>query len=71
MEDVYVASESVGTQSASKQAKRSRVPAEEPLRDFNWPLHLQEEEFFITWQEDGWNLGSVQSDNQQQDSIYV
>ena len=35
VEDVYVASESVGTQSASKQAKRSRVLVEEPLRDFN------------------------------------
>ena len=69
VEDVYVASESVGTQSANKQAKRSRVPVEEPLRDFNWPL--QEEEFVVTLQEDGWNLGSVQSYNQQQDSICV
>ena len=42
---------------------------EEPLKDFNWPL--QEEEFVVTLQEDGWNLGSVQSYNQQQDSIYV
>ena len=69
VEDVYVASESVGTQSANKQAKRSKVPVEEPLRDFNWPL--QEEEFVVTLQEDGWNLGSVQSYNQQQDSICV
>ena len=51
VEDVYVASQSVGTQSASKQAKRSKVPAEEPLRDFIWPL--QDEEFVITLQEDG------------------
>ena len=69
VEDVYVASESVGTQSANKQAKRSRVPVEEPLRDFNWPL--QEEEFVVTLQEDAWNFGSVQSYNQQQDSICV
>ena len=62
VENVYVASESVSTQSASKQTKR-------PLRDFNWPL--QEEEFVVTFQEDGWNLGSVQSYNQQQDSICV
>ena len=34
VEDVYVASESVGTQSANKQAKRSKVPVEEPLKDF-------------------------------------
>ena len=46
-----------------------RVPMEEPLKDFNWPL--QEEEFVVTLQEDGWNLGSVQSYNQQQDSICV
>ena len=56
-------------QSANKQAKRSRVPVEEPLEDFNWPL--QEEEFVITLQEDGWNLASVQSYNEQQDSISV
>ena len=56
-----MASESVGTKSASKQAKRSKVPTEEPLRDFNWPV--QEEEFVITLQEDSWNLGSVQSYN--------
>ena len=68
VEDVYVASK-VSTQSASKQTKRSRVPLEEPLRDFNWPL--QEEEFVVTLQEDGWNLGSMQSYNQQQDSIFV
>ena len=69
VEDVYVASESVGTQSASKQAKRSRVLAEEPLRNFNWPL--QENEFVMTLQEDGWILGSLQFYNQQQDSICV
>ena len=31
VEDVYVASESVSTQSASKQTKRSRVPMKELL----------------------------------------
>ena len=69
MEDIYIASESAGTQSASKPAKRSRAPSGEPLGDFIWPL--QEEEFVITLQEDGWNLGSVQSYNQQHDSISV
>ena len=54
MEDIYVASESVGNQDANKQAKRSRAPVEEPLRDFSWPL--QEKEFVITLQEDGWNF---------------
>ena len=69
VEDIYVASESVGNQDANKQAKRSRAPVEEPLRDFSWPL--QEEEFVITLQEDGWNLGLVQSYDPQQDSICV
>ena len=67
VEDIYVASESAGTQSASKPAKRSRAPSGEPLGDFIWPL--QEEEL----QEDGCNcnLGSTQSYNQQHDSISV
>ena len=69
VEDIYVASESAGTQSASKPAKRSRAPSGEPLGDFIWPL--QEEEFVITLQGDGWNLGSIQSYNQQHDSISV
>ena len=67
VEDIYVVSESVGNQSANKQAKRSRAPAEKPLRDFSWPL--QEEEFVITLQGNGWNLGLVQSYDPQQDSI--
>ena len=37
--------------------------------DFVWLL--QEEEFVITLQEDGWNLASVQSYNEQHDSISV
>ena len=57
------------TQFASKPAKRSRAPSGEPLGDFIWPL--QEEEFVITLQGDGWNLGSIQSYNQQHDSISV
>ena len=69
MEDIYVASRSAGTQFASKQAKRSRVTSEEPLGDFIWPL--QEEEFVITLQENDWNLASLQSYNQQNDSVSV
>ena len=69
MEDIYVASRSAGTQFASKQAKRSRVTSEEPLGDFIWPL--QEEEFVITLQENDWNLASLQSYNQQDDSVSV
>ena len=35
VEDIYVVFESVRNQSANKQAKRSRAPLEEPLRDFS------------------------------------
>ena len=52
----------------SKQAKRSRTPSAETLGDFQWP---PQEEFVIALQEDGWNLGSVQSYNQEQGSISV
>ena len=52
VEDIYVASESAGVQS-----KRSRETSEKPLGDFIWPL--EEEEFVITLQEDGWSLGTV------------
>ena len=52
VKDIYVASESAGVQS-----KRSRETSEEPLGDFIWPL--EEEEFVITLQEDGWSLGTV------------
>ena len=69
VDDIYVASESAGTQSASKPAKRSRAPSEEPIGDFIWPL--QEDEFVITLQEDGWNLVSIQSYNEQHDRISV
>ena len=69
MENIYVASESAGTQSASQQAKRSRATYEEPLGDFIWPL--EEEEFVITLQENDWNLASLQSYNQQDDSVSV
>ena len=56
-------------QAASKPTNRSRAPCEEPIAYFIWPL--QEEEFVITLQEDGWNLVSIQSFNEQHDSISV
>ena len=52
VEDIYVASESAGVQS-----KRSRETSEKPLGDFIWPL--EERDFVITLQEDGWSLGTV------------
>ena len=69
VEDIYVASESAGVQSANKPAKQSRAPSGEPLGDFIWPM--EEEDFVITLQEDGWTLGSVQSYNQQHNHISV
>ena len=49
VEDIYVASESAGTKSASQQAKKSRLTSEELVGDFIQPL--EEEEFVITLQE--------------------
>ena len=45
------------SESAGVQSKQSRETSEEPLGDFIWPL--EEEEFVITLQEDGWSLGTV------------
>ena len=59
VEDIYAITDSLDSLSVSKQAKRSRTPSAETLGDFQWPP--QEEEFVIALQEDGWNLGSVQS----------
>ena len=67
MEDVYIASKSAGIQSANKPAKRLRAFAEVPQGEFIWPV--EEEEFIITIQEDGWNLESVQIYNQEEDNI--
>ena len=69
VEDIYVASESAGVQSANKPAKRSKAPLGEPLGDFIWPM--EEEDFVIILQEDRWSLGSVQSYNQLHDHISV
>ena len=69
VEDIYAITDSLDSLSVSKQAKRSRTPSAETLGDFQWPP--QEEEFVIALQEDGWNLGSVQSYNQEQGSISV
>ena len=67
--DVCIATESACIQPANKPAKRMRAPAEVPQGEFIKPV--KEEEFIITTQEDGWNLGSVRSQNQEEDSISV
>ena len=46
--------QSTGVQSANKPAKQSRAPSGEPLGDFIWPM--EEKDFVITLQEDGWTL---------------
>ena len=38
VEDIYVASESAGMQSANKPAKQSRAPPGKPIGDFIWPM---------------------------------
>ena len=72
VEDVYEATDLLDSPAAQSQTKRKKSAAPtsaEPELDFQWPL--EEEEFVITLEEDGWNLGSVQSYNQEQDTICV
>ena len=64
IEDVYIASKS---EEYLQTAKRLRAFVEVPQGKFIWPV--KEEEFFITMQEDGWNLESVQWYNQRENSI--
>ena len=52
VEDINVASESAGVESANKLTKWSR----EPLDDISWPM---EEDFVTTLQEDGWRLRAL------------
>ena len=59
--------DSPAAQSQTKRKKSAAPTSAEPELDFQWPL--EEEEFVITLEEDGWNLRSVQSYNQEQDTI--
>ena len=62
VDDVYEATNMLDSPTAQSQTKRKRSAAAtsaDPELDFQWPL--QEEEFLITLEVDGWNLGSVQS----------
>ena len=72
VDDVYEATNMLDSPTAQSQTKRKRSAAAtsaDPELDFQWPL--QEEEFLITLEVDGWNLGSVQSYNQEQDTTCV
>ena len=64
VDDVYEATNMLDSPTAQSQTKRKRSAAAtsaDPELDFQWLL--QEEEFLITLEVDGWNLGSVQSYN--------
>ena len=56
-------------QSQTKRKRSAAATSADPELDFQWPL--QEEEFLITLEVDGWNLGSVQSYNQELDTTIV
>ena len=56
-------------QSQTKRKRSAAATSADPELDFQWPL--QEEEFFITLEVDSWNLGSVQSYNQELDTTIV
>ena len=64
VEDIYEITETLSTINLGRPKGKSRNPSQvSPLSDSNliadleWPPH--EEEFIITLDEDGWNLGSV------------
>ena len=64
VDDVYEATIMLDSPTAQSQTKRIRFAAAtsaDPELDFQWLL--QEGEFLITMEVDGWNLGSVQSYN--------
>ena len=56
-------------QSQTKRKRNTAPTSADPELDFQWPL--QEEEFLITLEVDGWNLGSVQLYNQEQHTTCV
>ena len=66
IEDVYIASKS---EEYLQTAKRLRAFVEVPQGKFIWPV--KEEEFFITIQEDSWNLESVQCTIQSKGKQYL
>ena len=76
VEDIYEITETLSTINLEGPKGKSRNPSQvSPLSDSNliadleWPPH--KEEFIITLDEDGWNLGSVQGYKVDADEIEV
>ena len=76
VEDIYEITETLSTINHGRPKGKSRNPSQvSPLSDSNliadleWPPH--KEEFIITLDEDGWNLGSVQGYKVDADEIEV
>ena len=62
VDDVYEATNMLDSPTAQSQTNRSAAATlADPELGFQWLL--QEEEFLITLEVNGWNLGSVQSYN--------
>ena len=76
VEDIYAITNSMDSLSMRKQGKGKRPKdnadsqdQSSTMSDLQWPL--QEEDFVIMLQEEGWSLGSVQSFDPDCDIIYV
>ena len=76
VEDIHEITETLSTINLGRPKKNSRNPSNvSPSSNYNlvadleWPPH--EEEFVITLDEDGWNLGSVQGYKVDADEIEV
>ena len=70
VEDVYQVTDLMDSPAKQSQIRRKRSAAPTsvvPELHLQWPL--QGEKFIITSEEDGWNLGLVQSYNQEQNTI--
>ena len=76
VEDIYEVTDSLsmlplmtGLKKPRSKSNTSQQASAETVRDFEWPPH--EEEFVITLEENGWNLGSVVTYEESSDTIQV
>ena len=74
VEDIYEVTDSLsmlplmtGSKKPRSKSNTFQQASAETVRDFEWPPH--EEEFVITLEENGWNLGSVVTYEESSDTI--
>ena len=74
VEDIYEITDTLSTLNIGKSKGKSNSPTEptsssNSVGDLEWPPH--DEDFVITLDEEGWNLGCVQYYNSESDQIQV